>query len=162
LDELRPTWYSAAPTIHRAIADAAGEHRERVGRSSLRFIRSASAAMPRPLIAELERRFRAPFIEAYGVTEAGPQIPSNRFPPTERKPGPVGPAAGPEVAILGEDGEPAPAGVPGEVVVRGPNVIGGYADDPEADRSAFVEGWFRTGDRGRLDADGHLFITGRL
>jgi amino acid adenylation domain-containing protein len=158
----QPTWYTAAPTIHREILDHASHHANVVAGSSLRFIRSASAAMPRQLIADLEQVLHVPFIEAYGMTEAAPQIASNRLSAGERKPGSVGRAAGPDVAIVDDAGNLLPPGRDGEVVIRGTNVMSGYADDPEANRRAFVHGWFRTGDRGHLDADGFLFITGRL
>ena len=151
LEESRPTWYTAAPTMHREVLEHAAQYARAVARSSLRFIRSASAPMPPTLIAGMERVFGVPFVEAYGMTEAAPQIASNRLSPAGRKPGSVGRAAGPDVAIVN-----------GEVVIRGANVMAGYAGDPEATRDAFVDGWFRTGDLGHLDAHGFLFITGRV
>jgi amino acid adenylation domain-containing protein len=162
MEVFQPTWYTAAPTIHTDILEHAPHHPGIVARSSLRFIRSASAAMPRQLMADMERVFRVPFIEAYGMTEAAPQIASNRLSPKERKPGSVGRAAGPDVAIMDDAGHLMPPGRDGEVVIRGANVISAYADDLEADRRAFVEGWLRTGDLGHLDPEGFLFITGRL
>ncbi|MBS1241747.1 MAG: AMP-dependent synthetase and ligase, partial [Gemmatimonadetes bacterium] len=81
MDAFHPTWYTAAPTIHREVLENASRHPGVIERSSLRLIRSASAAMPRHLIAEMERVFQVPFIEAYGMTEAAPQIASNRLPP---------------------------------------------------------------------------------
>ncbi|MGD2071330.1 MAG: AMP-binding protein, partial [Gemmatimonadota bacterium] len=162
MEAFHPTWYTAAPTIHREILEKAPDHPDAVARSSLRLIRSASAAMPQPLIADMERVFQVPFIEAYGMTEAAPQIASNRLPPKARKPGSVGTAAGPDVAIMDDAGRFMPPGSDGEVVIRGANVMSAYEDDPEANDRAFVHGWFRTGDLGRLDAEGFLFITGRL
>jgi thioesterase domain-containing protein len=70
--------------------------------------------------------------------------------------------AGPEIAILDELGEALPAGSTGEVAIRGVNVFGGYVANPEANASAFSNGWFRTGDEGRLDTDGCLRLSGRL
>ncbi|HEV8395078.1 MAG TPA: condensation domain-containing protein, partial [Vicinamibacterales bacterium] len=162
MEAFQPTWYTAAPTIHREILDNASHHPTVVARSSLRFIRSASAAMPRQLIADMERAFHVPFIEAYGMTEAAPQIASNRLSARERQSGSVGRAAGPDVAIMDSAGHLIPPGQDGEVVIRGTNVVSAYADDPEATRAAFAHGWFRTGDLGHLDAEGFLFITGRL
>src|SRR4029077_3895483 len=103
-----------------------------------------------------------PVIESYGMTEAAHQIASNPLPPRARKPGSVGVAAGPEVAILDEAGETLAGGRIGEVAIRGPNVIRGDANGPEANATASCSGWFRTGDQGYLDEDGYLFITGRL
>lgn len=162
LEELRPTWYSASPAIHRAILDSAQSYRSNPATSGLRFIRSASAPMPEQLIADIECAFGVPLIEAYGMTEAAPQIASNRLPPFKRKPGSVGTAAGPEVAIMDEAGRSLPVGGTGEVVIRGPNVIDSYDGEPVVDEEQFSEGWLRTGDLGYLDADGYLFLTGRL
>jgi acyl-CoA synthetase (AMP-forming)/AMP-acid ligase II len=110
----------------------------------------------------LEERFRAPVIESYGMTEASHQMASNPLPPRERKPGSVGVAAGPEVAVMDETGTLLPSGSVGEVVIRGPNVTRGYAANPEANAKAFTDGWFRTGDQGVLDEEGYLRLTGRL
>ena len=162
LEEAAPTWYSAVPTMHQAILARAERNREVIARRRLRFIRSSSASLPPPVMAELEHTFGCPVIESYGMTEASHQMTSNPLPPRPRKPGTVGPAAGPEVAILDESGRPAPAGATGEVVIRGQNVTTGYVSNPAANAGAFTEGWFRTGDQGVLDADGYLTITGRL
>jgi non-ribosomal peptide synthetase component E (peptide arylation enzyme) len=113
-------------------------------------------------MAELERVFRAPVIEAYGMTEAAHQMASNPLPPRPRRPGSVGVAAGPEIAIMDERGTLLGRGAIGEVVIRGPNVTPGYEANPEANARAFTNGWFRTGDQGILDEDGYLRLTGRL
>jgi acyl-CoA synthetase (AMP-forming)/AMP-acid ligase II len=162
LDETAPSWYTAVPTMHQAILARAERNREIIARGHLRLIRSSSASLPPPVMAELEATFGCPVIESYGMTEAAHQMTSNPLPPRPRKPGSVGPAAGPEVAVLGDDGRPLPAGTPGEVAIRGPNVTAGYVANPAANAAAFVDGWFRTGDQGVLDADGYLTITGRL
>jgi len=162
LDSFHPTWYSAAPTIHQIILENAFHYPEITARAKLRFIRSASAAMPLPVMVELERLFRAPFIEAYGMTEASPQIASNRLPPHPRKAGSVGRAAGPAVAIWDELGNIMPPGEPGEIVIRGANVAQSPGNDTMAKQDAFVNGWFRTGDIGYMDMDGYLFVTGSL
>ncbi|MEP6801877.1 MAG: AMP-binding protein [Acidobacteriota bacterium] len=162
MDQFDPSWYTAVPTMHQAILARAPRYAPVLERRQLRFLRSSSAALPPQVAAELERVFRAPLIEAYGMTEAAHQMASNPLPPRIRKPGSVGPAAGPEVAILGEDGETLAAGVRGEVAIRGSNVTAGYVNNPEANGRAFTNGWFRTGDQGSLDADGYLTLTGRL
>lgn len=162
LQESRPTWYTAVPTIHHAIVQHAPAHHEIASRANLRFVRSSSASLPQRTMAELESVFSAPVIEAYGMTEAAHQIASNPLPPAERKPRSVGPAAGPELAVMDEMGNLLPTGRTGEIVVRGANVMAGYLDNPEANAGAFAEGWFRTGDQGHLDDDGYLFLTGRI
>ncbi len=164
LDECRPTWYVAGPAAHReilAVADTPA-HRAIIARRPLRLIRSGAAALPPATLRALERAFDAPVIEAYGLTEAAPLVACNPLPPRPRKPGSVGLAAGPDVAILEPAGGLALPGREGEVVVRGPNIMAGYEGDDEANGEAFVEGWLRTGDLGYLDGDGYLFITGRL
>ncbi len=159
--ELRPTWYTAAPTIHQSVLEWALKQPESPPPHSFRFIRSASSSMPPALISDIEHVFGVPFLEAYGMTETSPIIASNPLPPAERKLGSVGTPAGCEVAIM-LDGMLLPVGETGEIVVRGPNVMGGYENDPRANDEQFVNGWFRTGDLGRLDEDGYLFVTGRL
>ena len=162
LDEVEPTWYSAVPTMHQAILARAARNPESVERAKLRFIRSSSASLPPQVLAELEKTFGAPVVEAYAMTEASHQMTSNQLPPGVRKPGTVGAAAGPEVAIMDEGGTLLDPGEVGEVVIRGPNVTPGYENNPEANAKAFTDGWFRTGDQGVMDSDGYVTLTGRL
>ena len=105
----------------------------------------------------------APVLEAYGMTEAAHQMASNPLPPKPHYPGSVGVAAGPEIAIVDEDGEPLAAGAIGEIVIRGANVMAGYENNEKANAEAFTKhGWFRTGDQGSLTEAGYLSLTGRL
>jgi acyl-CoA synthetase (AMP-forming)/AMP-acid ligase II/acyl carrier protein len=162
LDELHPTFYTAVPTMHQAVLDGAHARRDAIRRNPLRFIRSSSAALPTPLAEALERCFDAPVVEAYGMTEAAHQIASNPLPPSLRRPKSVGMAAGPEVAVMDDMARLLPTGATGEIVIRGDNVVHGYANNPEADARAFAAGWFRTGDQGFVDAEGYVHLTGRL
>jgi oxalate---CoA ligase len=162
MDEARPTWYTAVPTMHQAIVTRAKGNVDVIKRNPLRFLRSSSSSMPPQVIAELEVIFGSPLIESYGMTEATHQMASNPLPPKVRKPGTVGVAAGPEVAIMGLDGELLGADAVGEIVIRGPNVTAGYENNAKANEEGFLNGWFRTGDQGVRDADGYLSITGRL
>ena len=162
LDEVKPTWYTAVPTMHQAILARAHRNAEVVARSRLRLVRSSSASLPPQVMAELEKVFRAPVIESYGMTEAAHQMASNPLPPRARKPGSVGVGAGPEVEVMDDAGRLLPRGETGEIVIRGPNVTAGYEANPEANARAFADGWFRTGDQGVLDAEGYLRLTGRL
>ena len=162
LEEFRPTWYTAVPTMHQEVLARAPGSRETIERCRLRFIRSSSAALAPEIMAGLERAFDAPVIEAFGMTEASHQIASNPLPPGRRVPGSVGVAAGAEIAILDTSGRLLAAGETGEIAVRGRGVTRGYEGNPEANAAAFTDGWFRTGDLGRLDRDGYLFITSRL
>jgi oxalate---CoA ligase len=162
MDEAKPTWYTAVPTMHQAIVGRASKNAETIKRHPLRFIRSSSSSMPPQVIRELEAAFGAPLIESYGMTEATHQMASNPLPPAVRKPGSVGIAAGPEIAIMDEDGALLAQGEIGEIVIRGGNVTAGYESNDKANAEAFVKGWFRTGDQGMLDAEGYLSLTGRL
>jgi acyl-CoA synthetase (AMP-forming)/AMP-acid ligase II/thioesterase domain-containing protein len=158
LEDLEPTWYTAVPTMHQAVL---GRARGDVAHGRLRFVRSSSAPLPLQVAEGLEAAFGAPAIEAYGMTEAAHQIASNPLPPGERRPGSVGRATGPEVAILDDEGCPLPPGSNGEVAIRGESVFGGYLGSPDTNESAVADGWFRTGDEGLLDGDGYLFLRGR-
>ncbi len=162
MNEAKPTWYSAVPTMHQAIIARAEQHQDVVHRTPLRFIRSSSSPLPPKVMKGLEATFAVPVIEAYAMTEAAYQITSNPLPPLRRKPGSVGRAAGPAIAIMDQNGRFLPYGSVGEVVIRGPNVTPGYVRNPRANAASFTKGWFRTGDQGVLDADGYLTITGRL
>ena len=162
MDEARPTWYTAVPTMHQAIVSRAPRSADVIARHPLRFMRSSSSSMPPQVITELEAAFGAPLIEAYGMTEATHQMASNPLPPAQRKPGTVGRAAGPEIAIMGSGGELLAHGGIGEIVIRGANVTRGYENNPGANAEGFANGWFRTGDQGTMDAEGYLSITGRL
>jgi oxalate---CoA ligase len=161
MEDCKPTWYTAVPTMHQAILGRAGHNKDVIARHPLRFLRSSSASMPPQLIGELEAAFNAPLIEAYGMTEASHQMASNPL-HGKRKPGAVGLPAGPEIAIMDEAGGLLGVGEIGEVVIRGDNVTKGYENNPSANASSFTHGWFRTGDQGMIDADGHLSLTGRI
>jgi len=162
MKECKPTWYTAVPTMHQTILSRAGGNAEVIRENPLRFLRSSSSSMPPQVIAELEQVFKAPLIEAYGMTEAAHQMASNPLPPARRIPGSVGLAAGPEVAIMDNAGNLLPPDTTGEIVIRGENVTAGYENNPKANAEAYTHGWFRTGDQGTLTAEGYLTLTGRL
>ncbi|HWA46871.1 MAG TPA: acyl--CoA ligase [Dongiaceae bacterium] len=162
LDHVRPTWFTAVPTMHQMILARADRNAEVLARCKLRFIRSSSASLPPQVMKSLEAVFGCPVIESYGMTEASHQMTSNPLPPAVRKPGSVGVAAGPDVAIMDQEGRLLARGETGEIVIRGENVTLGYTNNPKANVESFTHGWFRTGDQGVMDADGYLTITGRL
>jgi oxalate---CoA ligase len=156
--EHRATWYSAVPTIHQVLLERADG--DGAPHSGPRFIRSCSAPLAPTILTKMETRFGAPVLEAYGMTEAAHQVASNPLPPLPHKPGTVG--LGTEVSIIDENGRHLDRTCSGEVVVRGPNVMRGYRNNPEANAAAFADGWFRTGDIGAVDNDGYLALTGRI
>ena len=163
LEEAKPSWYTAVPTMHQTILTRAARNQEIVDQANLRFARSSSSSLPPQVMLELEKVFGCPVIEAYGMTEASHQMASNPLPEAPRKPGSVGIAAGPEVAIMKQDGSAILAqGDTGEIVIRGENVFKGYERNPTANAEAFTDGWFRTGDQGTMDGEGYITITGRL
>ena len=157
----RPTWYTAVPSIHQAILLRATSERERVSQNRLRCIRSSSSALPRQVLQDLEKTFNAPVIESYGLTESG-MVACNPVPPGRRKVGSVGVPTSVDLAIMEEAGDPLAPGKTGEVVVRGACVMAGYEGSAADGKEFFVGDWFRTGDQGFLDADGYLFLTGRI
>lgn len=161
-EEAHPSWFTAVPTMHQAILGLAGRNKETIAKGRLRFIRSSSASLPPQVMTAVEEAFGVPVIESYGMTEAAHQMASNPLPPAPHFAGSVGIAAGPEVAIMDNDGNLLPSGGLGEIVIRGRNVTAGYENNPSANATAFTNGWFRTGDQGTIDAQGYLRLTGRL
>jgi oxalate---CoA ligase len=152
------TWLSAGPTLHQMILDRADEAGPP---GTLRLVRSCSSALSAALLERAEASYGVPMLEAYGMTEASHQVTSNPLPPAARVPGSVGVPTGTEIGVIGADGTMLPDGSPGEVVIRGPGVMAGYANNPAANAEAFTGGWFRTGDRGVLQG-GYLTLHGRI
>jgi len=160
--EFDPTWYTAVPTIHQSVVAQGALYRQRAPQHRFRFVRSSSSALPPKTFELLQALTGAPVVEAYGMTEASHQMASNPLPPGQRKPGSVGVAAGVDIALMDEGGQLLGHGATGEIVIRGPGVTSGYEGNVEANAKSFVDGWFRTGDQGRFDDEGYLFISGRL
>lgn len=162
LEEVRPSWYTGVPTMHQAILSRSSRNQAIIDSVKLRFLRSSSASLPPQVMQELEKTFNAPVIEAYGMTEAAHQMACNPLPRGTQKPGSVGLAAGPKLSIMDQQGEHLSVGEIGEVVIQGENVTAGYLNNEDANATAFTDGWFRTGDQGKLDDEGYLTLTGRL
>jgi acyl-CoA synthetase (AMP-forming)/AMP-acid ligase II len=161
LVDLQPTWYHGGQT---AFIDVLERLRTRQGKRlphRLRFIRAGGAPLSATVRRQIEEAFSVPVLEAYGLSEAS-FVATNFLDPVHRKSGTVGRPWPNEIAIRGEDGHLLPPGAVGEIIVRGPSVMPGYLDDDEANRTAFVDGWFRTGDLGSIDAEGFLTVLGRL
>ncbi|KAH6641766.1 hypothetical protein F5144DRAFT_600367 [Chaetomium tenue] len=153
-------WYTAVPTIHQILL----KNPTPSPLPTIRFIRSCSSPLSPTVFHALEKTYNAPVLEAYAMTEAAHQMTSNPLPSVgPRKPGTVGLGQGVEVVILDSAGAPVAPGAEGEICIRGENVTGGYLNNAEANRTSYTaEGYFRTGDQGRKDADGYLVITGRI
>jgi oxalate---CoA ligase len=157
------TWYTAVPTIHQILLARAGTDYPKDGYKRLRFARSCSAALAPAVSSDLEAAFSAPVVQAYGMTETAHQVSSNPLPVVgPDKPASVGLATGVEIQVTGPDGRLAATAKTGEVWVRGAAVTSGYLNNAEANAEGFSGGWFRTGDLAYRDADGYLFLTGRI
>jgi long-chain acyl-CoA synthetase len=160
IQEFRVRRFSAVPTMLVAMCHC--PHRERYDCSSLEHVTSGGAGLPEEVRLEFERLFGCPVRSGYGLSEAAPTVSAYRDGEACR-PGSSGkPIPGVEVRIVDHDGRQLPADGPGEICVRGPNVMTGYWNDPEATAAVIRDGWLHTGDVGHLDADGYLYITDRL
>jgi long-chain acyl-CoA synthetase len=134
---------------------------DRFDTSSMRSWGSGAAPLPLEIVQPFEKKFGGRLMEGYGLTEASPVVSAHRLSGV-RKLGSVGqPIPGVEVAIVDDADRPLPAGEPGEVCVRGPNVMLGYYRLPDETAKALRNGWLHTGDVGRVDEDGFLYIVER-
>ena len=161
IDEGRATWFSVVPTIISHLLHAAINPTDH-SRTRLRFGRSASSALAVETQSAFEARFGVPIIETMGLTETAAQILSNPLPPGVRKIGSPGLGYGNDVQIMTADMTVAPRGTEGEIAVRGPNVMREYLHNRDATAATFAGDWLRTGDLGRMDEDGYVFVSGRL
>ena len=158
--DLKPTWYSAGPTLHLAVLEKMQERPDARSMHALRFVSSAGAPLAADMGARLQDVLGVPVLEHYGSSETA-QIATNRPPPGRAKAGTVGIPWPGIVSIVDDDGSELPAGERGEILVRGPSVTSGYLNAPELNLSAFIDGAYRTGDIGSIDADGFLTLHGR-
>jgi acyl-CoA synthetase (AMP-forming)/AMP-acid ligase II len=159
------TWLSVVPTIISYLLDRAGREPECYPERPphLRFGRSASAPLAPAVHQAFEERFGIPMIETLGLSETAAPILSNPMPPGVRKSGSPGLPYGNEIRIVDREGRDLPPGESGEILVRGDNVMSYYYKNPEATREALEpDGWLHTGDLAYRDADGYVFIAGRL
>ncbi|MFD7012521.1 long-chain fatty acid--CoA ligase [Rhodococcus jostii] len=151
------TLFAGVPTMYSAMLNDPGTHEL----SSLRVCLSGGAALPLEVLHGFERRYGATIYEGYGLSETSPAAVFNR-PSIERREGSVGLAVrGTDVRIVDSQGVGVAHGVVGEIVIRGECVMAGYFGRPEATAEAIPDGWFRSGDLGRMDEDGYLYIVDR-
>ncbi|MCZ6677611.1 MAG: AMP-binding protein, partial [Candidatus Poribacteria bacterium] len=163
LSETQCTWSAIVPTIVAQLLDQDLGQEEIVQslHHQIRFLRSSSAPLSRTLQREFQTRFRLPLLQAMGQSEAG-NVFSNPLPPGENKIGSVGLMYGFEGRIVDDTGEEVPAGLAGDVWIRGPGLMEGYWNDEESNADVFdAAGWMRTGDIAYRDQDGYFFMIGR-
>ena len=155
----RATVFAGVPTMYSALL--AVPDRESYDVSALRVCLSGGAALPVEVLRAFDEAFGCQVLEGYGLSETSPVVSFNH-PDRERKAGSIGtPIDGVEMRVLNDDGSEVALGEVGEVAVRGHNVMKGYWRRPEATAAAIPDGWFRTGDLGRVDEDGYFFIVDR-
>jgi len=159
----RVTHWIGVPTMYWALLEYVRKNNVDVSHvaASLRLAVSGGAPMPVELMKTFEQTFRVRIVEGYGLSETAPVAAFNHL---ERpsKPGAVGqPVFGVQIRCVDDNDEPVAVGTPGEVVIRGHNVMKGYYKRPEASAEALRDGWFHTGDIGILDGEGYLSIVDR-
>ena len=157
------TWLNVVPTIIAYLLNGPDLAALGLDAPAVRFCRSASAPLPPAQHLAFEKKFGIGIIETMGLTETAAPCFSNPMAPQLRKVGSPGPAFGNEAKIVRAGGPPNPPGEIGEIMVRGPNVMTCYYKDPlETARTLETDGWLHTGDLGYMDADGFVFVTGRI
>jgi long-chain acyl-CoA synthetase len=158
----RITLFVAIPTVYKILAEKDMPWYVKL-LLNLRLCVSGAAPLPVKVINEFEKAFKVPLLEGYGLTEASPVVSINPDDHGRRRPGTVGlPLPGIEVTVLDDGGKPVPAGVAGELVVKGPSVMRGYLNRPEDTARTVKDGWLHTGDIAALDPDGYIKIIDRM
>jgi acyl-CoA synthetase (AMP-forming)/AMP-acid ligase II len=163
ISEYQCTWFSVVPTIISYLASATDHQGQDYRLNQLRFGRSASAALPPSLHKAFEAKFNVSIVETMGLTETAAPVFSNPPDPSKRKYGSPGQAVGNQAKIIDKEGNAVPRGTPGEIMIKGDNVMKGYYKDSEKTAEALEpDGWLHTGDLGYMDADGFVFVNGRI
>jgi long-chain acyl-CoA synthetase len=155
----RVTIFEGVPTMYTAMLHAAEDHP--FDTASLRTCASGGAALPVPVLHGFEAKFGCMLLEGYGLSETSSVVSFNH-PDRVRKAGSIGtPIEGVEMRVVDESGNEVPQGRDGEIQIRGHNVMKGYWQLPEATEACIVDGWFASGDIGRIDEDGLYYIVDR-
>ncbi|MBU8905643.1 long-chain-fatty-acid--CoA ligase [Desertibacillus haloalkaliphilus] len=157
----QPTIFPGVPTMYVAITNHPDAEKYQI--DSIRTCNSGSAPMPVELLKEFEQKTGATLLEGYGLSETAPTTHVNPI-FAERKPGSVGigvPSTDYRIVDIGSGETDVPTGELGEVVIRGPQVMKGYWNMPEETAHTLRDGWLYTGDIGKVDEDGYLYIVDR-
>jgi long-chain acyl-CoA synthetase len=153
------TIFQGVPTMYNGLLHS--DKRDEVDTSSLRLCMSGGSAMPEELMRKFEEAFDCIILEGYGLSETSP-VASFNHPDKERKPGSIGtPIEGVEMKVVDDDGNEVEQGEVGEIVIKGHNVMKGYWNREDATKETIKDGWFHTGDMGKVDEDGYFFIVDR-
>jgi long-chain acyl-CoA synthetase len=153
------TIFQGVPTMYNAMLHS--DKREDFDTSCLRLCMSGGSAMPEELMRNFEEAFGCKILEGYGLSETSP-VASFNHPDRDRKPGSIGtPIEGVEMKLVDDDGNDVEDGEVGEIAIKGHNVMKGYWNRPDATEEAIKDGWFFTGDMGKIDEDGYYFIVDR-
>jgi long-chain acyl-CoA synthetase len=156
----RVTVLEAVPTMYSALLSVADQFAPDAT-TSLRTCVSGGAALPVAVLNSFEKSFDAIILEGYGLSETSPAVTFNH-PDAERRPGSIGtPFEGVRVRLVDPDGNEVATGTPGEIQIKGPNVMKGYWNLPDATNEAIKDGWFSTGDIAVVDADGYYYVVDR-
>jgi long-chain acyl-CoA synthetase len=157
----RITLFVAIPTVYKILAEKDMPFLVKF-LLNLRLCISGAAPLPVSVLRDFERAFKVPLLEGYGLTEASPIVSINPFEPGRKKPGTVGlPLPGLEVKIVDDEGKTLSPGIPGELVVKGPNVMQGYLNRAEDTAQTIRDGWLYTGDIASIDQEGYIKIIDR-
>lgn len=163
ISEYRCTWFSVVPTIISYLTSGTEVEGKGYNLAQLRFGRSASSALPPSLHKEFEKKFNVSIVETMGLTETAAPVFSNPLDPAKMKYGSPGQAVGNIAKIVNKEGKEVPRNTPGEIMIKGDNVMKGYYKSPDKTREALEpDGWLHTGDIGHMDEDGFVFVTGRI
>ena len=156
-------FFSGVPTMFWALLNYAQQQKTDTApiAENLRLCSSGGASLPVEVLRGFESVFNVKILEGYGLSETSPVATFNAL-DLERKVGSIGlPIFGVDIRVVDDEGRDVPVNEPGEIIIRGHNIMKGYYNKPEANAEALRNGWFHTGDIARMDEDGYLFIMDR-
>nr|MBA3359251.1 AMP-binding protein [Thermoleophilaceae bacterium] len=153
------TLFQGVPTMYNAML--AADSADSADTSTLRLCMSGGSAMPEEVMRKFEEKFGCKVLEGYGLSETSP-VASFNHPDAENKAGSIGtPIEGVEMKVVDDDGNDIDQGEVGEIVIKGHNIMKGYWNREDATAEAIKDGWFYSGDMGKVDEDGYFFIVDR-
>ncbi|MCB9097905.1 MAG: long-chain fatty acid--CoA ligase [Anaerolineales bacterium] len=164
MEQHNVTLFAGVPTMYWAILNYPQADNYNLAKiaANLRAVLSGGSPMPVEVMRAFENKYNVKVLEGYGLSETSPVAIFNHY-PRKTKPGSIGqPVWGIQVRIVDWDDKDVPTGEPGEIIIKGHNVMKGYYQQPEATTKAMRNGWFHTGDIGQFDEEGYVYITDRI